>query len=433
MSTEKDIFRKYVQRALAVIGIGVATLLYRNNFSESDKTTNQQNIASITNTISNTENTETTEQNKLPKISELERKVFIYHQDLGSDEMLKEAMATADVWMPHMYEIEQQGIFALKKIPVYEKLNKKKKKHQKPKITGYKDVLYKIGEKTVFINRASKKTMNNIVKTAATNGKYLMPMVSAFNKTSIDTVLNNPEEYSSKIAKAIKDINAQGVSIDLESIRLYADKSDELVNFMKILREKLPEGRYQIAIAVSPRFAGSAENGFIHHGFYNYKELSKHVDFLHLMCYDFHKDKVGPVMPADMLSKIMDYALDNAPKEKIVPLFPLYGYVWKENIVKRGKGKNRKTVKIINELGSISSNNNDAYFKQHKPIKKDYNSGELYTITKDKRIVYTQDKWVYQKRLQLLDTYRIKNVGGWRQTHGSREIYNQLKNWKQKR
>jgi spore germination protein YaaH len=321
------------------------------------------------------------------------KKVFIYHQNLSSQDMMKESMEVTDYWMPHFYEIEQEKIG-------YDKKRKK-------------DIT-----KTVWKNRVNDKTLQDIVNSV--NTKNVMPMVSAFERKSVMSVLDNPYDYAKKIHEEIKKVGANGVSIDLESIDVGKEESKKLTNFMKILREEMPG--YILTIAVSPRFEGIAEEGFKHHGFYNYKELSKYADYINIMCYDFHKGRVSPIMPAHLVESILDYAKKNIPKDKIVPLFPLYSNVWEIN--KKGTYK---------DIGALNSKYLDNFAKENGIDSKYYTDGELRIKTKNGKIVYGQDGTTFYNRLKRVQNHDIKNFGGWKQNHASKDMYNQIKWWKQKK
>ena len=332
-------------------------------------------------------------------IPSTEKKVFIYHQNLSSDEMMEEAMEVTDYWMPHFYEIKQEKEVI--------KLKKGKKKTT---------------TKTVFKRRASEKKLENIMREAYKNTQNIMPMISAFDKNSVMNVLNNPNDYSKKIHQEIKNVGANGVSIDLESIDVGKDESKKLVRFMKTLRKEMPG--YIITIAVSPRFEGSAEKGFKHHGFYDYKELAKYVDYINIMFYDFHKDKEGPIAPAHLNDQVSKYALDNIPPEKIVMLYPLYGHVWEHTW--------KKNKEIITPIGPLGSNKVDTFTQGRDIIYKYYEDGELVIKTND-RTAYVQDGTTYYNRTKRMDKFGLKNLGGWKQNHGTKDIYKQIKYWKQRK
>jgi len=331
----------------------------------------------------------------------LEKKVFIYNQDISSTVMEKETLDVADFWMPHLY-----------------------------------DITIDKGDAQVT-TRISNKTLDTLVTKARDNKVYVTPMISAFTQKSIQKVLSDPNKYAKIIADKIKSVPVQGIAIDFESVKVSKKESQKLVQFMAKLRKLLPKP-YVISIATSPRFEGSAENGFKHHGFYDLEKLAPHVDYIHLMCYDFHKGKSGPspVMPEDMLVKVLDYATSNESKivrDKMTVLLPLYGHVWQKYYVKGKKDP------VTESVGVLSSKHLEEFQDKFDEKSSKYVNGELCLETKpgksgtEWRIAYVQDAEVFRRRFKLLDQYDIKSVGGWRQTHGTEEIYREFYRWKHKK
>ena len=355
-----------------------------------------------------------------------EKKVFIYDQGLADNDIADSTLNVADYMLPHLYAIEMHR-FDLK--VTKEKTSRKERKGK----SIHKNVYSKTYVKPHIDiqTRAGKKTIESFLARAREDSVYVTPMVSAFDKDVILEVLDNPQIYASMIAERIKSSHTQGVSIDFESVKIDSRESDKLVKFMKILRDDLPKP-YVISVAVSPRFIGSSDKGFSHHGFYDYRGLSEYVDYMNLMCYDFHKGKKtpSPVMPESMLLKVLNYASDNIPREKIVPLLPFYGFAWKRMSHKH-KTKHGANINYTYKNKGVLSSKNDTVYKDTIILRTDYMDGEKRVITKN-RVIYEQDSEVYNRRFEILDSLGISNVGGWREQHASYEILNSINTWKRK-
>ena len=311
--------------------------------------------------------------------SDGKRHVFIYNQALGSTKMEKETLAVADYWHPHLWEFQKSPTHVLK-----------------------------------LTQRCSERVEDKIKVDATPYGVKILPMVSAFSSGLVDRVLDNPSTAAKLIGDQVKQEGYAGVAIDLETISRGSERSADLVEFVRRVREQLPEGKYEIAIAVSPRFEGSAEHGYRHHGFYDYAGLARYVDWLHIMAYDFHKGRKGasPVLPEDKIDDIVAYARKHAPLQKAVMLMPFYGYVWTSG---------------GSPVGTISAHNNDKYTKGAKSSK--ISGGELRVVTAD-RVAYLQTASVFERRLEELNQLGITNAGGWRQTHATAGIYTEFGQWK---
>ncbi len=342
------------------------------------------------------------------------KKVFVYDQGLNSDVLEHKVLANADYVLPHLFDFKIHT-FNLVQFGT-KKSNKKDKKGNFITIPNYKKIPL---IKHVDLNNVPilKSNLDELVNNARRDSVYIAPMVSAFDDDVIKEILASPHKYATLIADKIKSLPVQGVSIDFENVKIDSTYSAKLVNFMKILRNDLP-APYKISIAVSPRFAKSSKKGFPHHGFYDYKELAKYVDNINLMCYDFHKGRIGPsqVLPEDMFLKVLDYAKENIPKDQITPILPLYGYVW------------MKTKNGFKPKGTLSSVNEEIYSRKNI-ISSKYINGEHRIETKD-RIIYEQNAKTINRRLNLLDKDSIYNVGAWRANHGSDKVYSSINSWK---
>lgn len=318
---------------------------------------------------------------KIEKPKKPEKNVFIYSQESKKENLQDVDLSASNYWCPHIYDISNSK--------------------------GGVKLKYKINSKSI----------DDLVQKAHSSGNTILPMLSAFNDDAIKAVISNPDYFAEKIAAEVKFKKYDGITIDFESTKLNSNYSRQMVDFMRKLRNQLKEGKYEIALAVSPRFEGSSQKGYSHHGFYDFKGLSKYVDHMHLMCYDFHskKGKPSPVLPEDSLVKILEYAKENIPNEKITVLLPFYGYVWK----KRKSKKQRRN-------GSLSANNVDNYVEKHGVKKSEIRNGEVYIETRDS-YVYAQTPEVFKRRFQILDTYGIKSIGGWRSSHLNDEISQTIK------
>ena len=321
-----------------------------------------------------------------------DKKVFIYLQKMGNKYLKEDILTTADYIMPHYWDVHSS-----------------KKNH--------------------ISHRVSTKFMKSYVNLAHSKDTKVIPMFSAFKKSYIKNILDDPLDFSKQIVDNVKSVGADGVTIDLESIKVGSERSEQLVKFMKILKdefdkeEKQSGKNYEVAIAVSPRFAGSSTHGYSHHGLYNIGKLDtiSGVDWIHIMAYDFNVGKKGPGLPGNKMNSIADYAIKNMKNDdKIVLCFPYYGRVF------NGRGR---------EIGPISERNNFSYLSR-RSAKTQMSNGELLISTKHPtRYVYTQNPEVHRARLLKVDTYKgkIRAVGGWRASNTTVQSLRQYQAWKQRK
>lgn len=224
--------------------------------------------------------------------------------------------------------------------------------------------------------------------------------------------LENSESLSNQIATVIDDFGLDGINIDLENLT-HEDKED-YTKFIKMLREKLPEGKeVSIAVAANPK---GLKNGW--HGSYDYTELARYVDYLMIMAYDesYYGSQPGPISSFDFVEKSLQYALERVAPEKIVLGIPFYGRYWNLNEDKGGRGIhltdldvliNAYDAEIIYLEGSKSPM---AVFE----IKED-DDYSVYgrKLTSGVYYVWFENEESIKAKLELVNKYNLKGTGSW--------------------
>lgn len=172
----------------------------------------------------------------------------------------------------------------------------------------------------------SNKLNADFIKTLQQQGIKVTPFLSNnWDRTLGFTALDNRESLSSQIAESVINYNLDGVNIDIENVT--EQYRTQYVDFMRLLREKLPNKIVSIAVAANP-------NGWTKgwHGSYDYKALSEYCDYLVIMAYDesYQGSAEGPVSSSSFFNRSIQYALNQkVPKEKIVVGIPFFGRYWK--------------------------------------------------------------------------------------------------------
>jgi spore germination protein YaaH len=107
---------------------------------------------------------------------------------------------------------------------------------------------------------------------------------------------------------------------------------ENFLKFLKNLSEELNERDKVLSVTV---FAKWDDADYKDHqetrGVQDYSEVAKYADEVRIMAYDYtlQSSKVpGPIAPIDWVKKILDYATEKIPKEKVWLGVHLYGYQW---------------------------------------------------------------------------------------------------------
>lgn len=196
-------------------------------------------------------------------------------------------------------------------------------------------------------------------------GVKVIPLIanSGFSSAVAHSILSD-EKVRDRVIKSIVRIVLEkgydGINIDFEGI----DPSDRgnLTEFMRILHSEMSKHGKIVSIDVPAKTHETYEGWS---GAYDYRELSRYVDLFVIMIYDYHWSggRPGPISPLDWFERVIGYALENVPREKIVAGIPFYGYDWPAS----GKGRGVTYADAI-----------DLATRFGAAVKFDWDSGEAY-------------------------------------------------------
>lgn len=186
----------------------------------------------------------------------------------------------------------------------------------------------------------------NFITAMHARGIKVVPFLSnQWDRQTGITALQSGEKLAQQLADAIQQYQLDGVDIDIEN--LTQNEKALYVNFTRILRAKLPEGKsITVAVAANP-------NGWINgwQGSYDYAGLAQYCDHLVIMAYDEHYQgsAEGPVASAGFAEGSIKYALKYVTPDKLVLGIPFYGRFWKQGSAYGGYGlSNYRAEEFIN-------------------------------------------------------------------------------------
>ena len=122
---------------------------------------------------------------------------------------------------------------------------------------------------------------------------------------------------------------------------------EEMTDFMRLLRQKMPDKIVSIAVAANPN---NWTTGW--HGSYDYKALSDYCDYLMIMAYDesYFGSAPGPVSSSSFFNRSIGFGLNQGvPKEKLIAGIPFFGRYWKVGEAVGGFGLRARDVKYLLE------------------------------------------------------------------------------------
>ena len=261
-------------------------------------------------------------------------------------------------------------------------------------------------------------TLNGISKEFIANMKEQGVKVTPFlsNHWSYSKgikALKNADKLSTQIVEAIEKYELDGVNVDIENLK--SNDRDALTNFVKILREKLPEDKMlTVSVAANPY---GVETGW--QGSYDYKNLGEYADYLFVMTYDESSEgsNSGPVASLPFAENSIKYALENVSKDKIVMGIPLYGRCWSDN------GDFDGEAVVIGDIPRIISRNSgrvwyDEFYRSPVTMFTVKEGTQISRINGEelkpgKYTIWYENEESIKEKLALVNEYDILGAGVW--------------------
>ncbi|PZN06995.1 MAG: glycoside hydrolase family 18 [Bacillota bacterium] len=211
------------------------------------------------------------------------------------------------------------------------------------------------------------------------------------------------EAAQERAARGILDLIRQegydGVHIDLESVP--PEERPRLTGFVRRVRQALPRGKL-LSIAVFPRDREDRDDR--NTGAYDYAALGRLVDAFILMTYSEHTAETGPgpLASRDYADRMLRYAVQHVPREKILLGLGGFGFDW------GGSGLPR----YLSHAQAV-----DLARQRSVPVRWD-NAAQVpfftYSENGEDHAVYFEDARSWAAKLELARRYGVGGVAIWR-------------------
>ncbi|WP_261303807.1 S-layer homology domain-containing protein [Paenibacillus andongensis] len=246
-------------------------------------------------------------------------------------------------------------------------------------------------------------------------GKRVVPFLSNdFDRMLGEKAIDNREALVNQIVKAIEDNKLDGINMDIENVdAAYRDKYTDMV---KMLRDKLPS-RMEVSVAVAANPTGTTKSWI---ALYDYKALAAVSDYLMVMAYDesYPGDPTpGPVASLPFVEKSIQYAVAQAPADKIVLGVPFYGRYWNQDAAANGSGVSDQALMNLIDMykGTVrydaASQSPVATFT----ISPTDAASSVYgnKLGPGDYTVWFENEQSLKEKLKLVSKYNLKGTGSW--------------------
>ena len=217
------------------------------------------------------------------------------------------------------------------------------------------------------------------------------------NETVQDNLIEN-------LLETVREKGYVGVDVDFEYIR--PEDRVGYADFVNRLRETMNENGYRVSVALAPK-TSSYQKGLLYEAM-DYHLLGQSANTVFLMTYEwgYTYGPPLPVAPLPNVRQVLEYALTEIPKEKIVLGIPNYGYSWPLPY-ERGVTKARL-------IGNVEANVIEAERGVEIQYDERYQSPFFYYEIGGRRYeVWFEDVRSIYAKLQLAAEKDIRGVGYW--------------------
>lgn len=229
----------------------------------------------------------------------------------------------------------------------------------------------------------------------------------AFNNQLVKVLIENVEIQDILIAnllETVKDRGFAGVDVDFEFV--LPENRVGYAEFVGKLRQIMNQEGYKVSVALAPKTSAD-QRGLLYEGV-DYALLGENSDNVFLMTYEWGYTYGPPmaVAPLNKVRQVVDYALTEIPREKILMGIPNYAYDWtlpyEKGITKARLIGNVEAVRIAWE--------NNARIHFDEIAQSPYFTYIKNGVTHE---VWFEDVRSIEAKLNLARDYELMGVGYW--------------------
>lgn len=229
----------------------------------------------------------------------------------------------------------------------------------------------------------------------------------SFNNRLIKVLVENMEVQEQLIQNVLDTVIERGFAgVDIDFEYILPENAVAYAEFVGRMRDAMNEYGYHVSVALAPKERAD-QRGLLYEGM-NYRLLGENADYVFLMTYEWGYTYSPPmaVAPLNKVRQVVEYALSEIPKEKIMMGIPNYGYDWtlpyQKGITKARVVGNVEAVQIVME--------NQAEIAYDEIAETPYFN---YWIRGEGHQVWFEDVRSIAAKLNLASEYGLYGVGYW--------------------
>ncbi|MBE6542463.1 MAG: LysM peptidoglycan-binding domain-containing protein [Ruminococcaceae bacterium] len=225
-------------------------------------------------------------------------------------------------------------------------------------------------------------------------------------------LLSDPSLQQTVIDNVVETVRSKGyggVDVDFEYIP--EENAEQYASFVSHINEALGEN-YTVTVSLAPKYR-SDQPGLLYGG-HNYRLLGEAADNTLLMTYEwgYTYGPPLPVAPLNEVRRVVDYAVTEIPRDKILLGIPNYGYDWalpyERGVTRAENIGNIEAVARALERGAAIEYDETA----QSPFFRYYDRPETYSDAVE-HIVWFENARSSEAKLRLVSEYGLYGAGVW--------------------
>lgn len=228
-----------------------------------------------------------------------------------------------------------------------------------------------------------------------------------FSNQLIKVLVENKEIQNHLIENVLATVEEKGYAgVDIDFEYILPENRVPYAEFVGNMRNALYPRGYQTTVAIPPK-TDAQQKGLLYEGI-DYQMLGENADYVFLMTYEWGYAYSEPmaVAPLNKVRQVIEYALTEIPKEKIMMGIPNYGYDW---TLPYEKGVTKAIVVGNVEAANLAAEKGAAI--QFSEIAQ--SPSFLYESEEKSHEVWFEDVRSIAAKLELAKEYRLRGVGYW--------------------
>ncbi len=234
-----------------------------------------------------------------------------------------------------------------------------------------------------------------------------------FSNELVASLMADPQLQETVIENTLDTIRQKGYGgLDVDFEYIPAEYKDVYPVFLENLRAKLePEG-YILFTSLAPK-TSAEQKGLLYEG-HNYPAVGAAADYVLLMTYEWGYTYGPPlaIAPIENVRRVVDYAINEIPPEKIFLGIPNYAYNWTLPYV-RGESK-AQALSNVAAVHLAAEKNAEIQFDEN--AKTPYFTYNEFDTSANKTLeheVWFEDARSVEAKLRLLHEYGLRGASIW--------------------